>query len=845
MRLELHEKQSLAFESPATEILFGGAAGPGKALALDTPVATPSGWSTMGELRPGDAVYNEMGTACRVVWVSPVMYDRPCYRLVFSDGEGVLADAKHEWWTFDYKERESLRKRTPEFRARRRGKRPLRGTGKRPDLAVANSNREHELLPPPAGGIRTTEEIFGSLKHRGRTNHAIRVQPGIVCGEANLPVDPYVLGAWLGDGTSSQGAITTADEEVISEIRSRGHEVRKRTHKYAYGIPGLFARLRDLGVANNKHIPSLYLRASETQRLDLLRGLMDTDGTADKDGCCEFDSTSREIIEGVRELLVSLGMKANVREGRARLNGRDCGPKYRIMFTTSRKVFCLTRKLTRQNGKERGVQDWRMIESVEPVESVPVRCIQVDSPSSLFLAGRAMIPTHNSHYLRVAAIAWCVAIPGLQVYLFRRTHPDLFKNHMEGPSGFPSLLAEWVDKGFANINYSKNYIDIGKSRIHLCHCQHEKNVFNYQGAEIHVLMVDELTHFPQSMYTYLRSRVRMAGLEVPEEYRGRFPRVVCASNPGGIGHTWVKQTFVDFAEPYEIKQAPKDDGGMMRQFIPALLDDNPSLAEDDPDYAQRLQGLGNPELVRAMLSGDWDIVAGGMFDDIWSQGKLPDGRHKLVLEPFPIPGTWRIDRSFDWGDTKPFSVGWWAESDGSTAKMVDGTERTFPPGTLFRIAEYYGWNGKPNEGTRKTVTEIAKEILRIEADELPWGKRVKPGPADSSIFDVESGRCLADDMARVGVRWERADKSPGSRKTGAQELRKRLLAGLRHPMEEPGLFCFSTCRQFVRTVPTLPRKERDPDDVDSDAEDHVYDEVRYRCRAVKREIRVHPHRIGV
>lgn len=453
----------------------------------------------------------------------------------------------------------------------------------------------------------------------------------------------------------------------------------------------------------------------------------------------------------------------------------------------------------------------------------------------------------KSYLLRAAAIAWCVAIPGLQVYLFRRTFPDLFKNHMEGPAGFPALLADWVNNGFAAINYSNNHIDIDRSRIHLCHCQYDKDVYKYLGAEVHVLLMDELTLFTEPQYSFLRSRVRLAGLDVPEDLRGRFPRIMAASNPGGIGHNWVKQAFVDAAAPLETWRAPKGEGGMLRQFIPALLEDNPTLMESDPEYENRLEGLGRPELVRAMRTGDWNIVAGGLLDDVYASAV-----HEL--EPFDVPTSWRIDRAMDWGSGRPFSVGWWAESDGTPAKMRDGRERTFPRGTLFRIGEWYGWNGRANEGCRMVASEVARGILEREKA-MGIAGRVKPGPADNSIFDVQEGDSINDTMARGGVRWERSDKSPGSRKTGAEEIRKRLKACwmvgedgrvvARVPMEEPGLFTFTTCRHFIRTVPVIPRDDRKVDDADTKAEDHVYDETRYRVRAVKREVRVQRNPIGV
>jgi hypothetical protein len=432
----------------------------------------------------------------------------------------------------------------------------------------------------------------------------------------------------------------------------------------------------------------------------------------------------------------------------------------------------------------------------------------------------------KSHAMRAIAIYWCSRIPGLQVYLFRRLSGDLAKNHMEGPTSFPVMLDKAVKKKEVKINYSNSSINFTNgSRIHLCHCQHEKDMYKYQGAEIHLLLIDELTHFTEKIYRFLRGRVRLGGLQVPDKYRYLFPRILNGTNPGNIGHNWVKMTFVDYAPVGMIRRASRKEGGMLRQFIPALLADNQALMQNDPDYGIRLEGLGNEALVKAMLEGDWDIVAGGAFDDVWK-------RDRHVIEPFKIPPNWYVDRAFDWGSSHPFSVGWWAESNGEEVKLHDGTTRSFPRGTLFRVNEWYGWNGRPNVGKKMLASEIARGIKEREAKMRNMagfkGVRFRPGPADNSINDVENGQCIANDMKKEGVAWTRSDKAAGSRLNGLELCRGRLKAATRFPMEEPGLFVFKGCLQSIRTIPTLPRDEKNMDDVDSNAEDHIYDEWRYR-----------------
>lgn len=430
--------------------------------------------------------------------------------------------------------------------------------------------------------------------------------------------------------------------------------------------------------------------------------------------------------------------------------------------------------------------------------------------------------------MRQEFIIWCYLIPGLQAYLFRLTLPDLQRNHLEGPSSFAALLAPLVEKKLVRMTGGQQpkIRFWNGSLITMGGAQHDKDVLKYQGAEMHLLGVDEAGQWPHGRYAYLRSRVRLGGFKVPDQYKHLFPRILLSANPGGVGHNWLKMGFVDNGPPMSITRMPKDEGGMLRQYIPASLADNPTMAEIDPEYADRLSGLGDPALVRAMLNGDWDIVAGGMFDDLWS-------RQHHVLEPFKIPAHGRVDRSFDWGSSKPFSVGWWWESNGEPVTLSDGTTRTFAPRTVVRIAEWYGWNGKPNEGSKLSDSEIAKGIVERETAMGIHG-RVQPGPADSSIFDEVNGDSPALIQKRHGVRWLPADKSPGTRVRGWSVIRERLAEARKERPEGPGLFVFDRCSQFIRTVPVLPRDERNRDDVDTDAEDHIADEMRYRVLGVAR-----------
>lgn len=369
--------------------------GNGKALALDTPIPTPDGWSTMGDLRVGDRVFDESGQPCSVTACTDVMHDRPCYRVTFSDGAEIVADADHLWLTS-----------------------ALRTGGKKGPKPASESRKGQ-----PA--IRTTREIAETLvmppskaAAAPKWNHRVEVAGALDLPAVDLPVPPYTLGAWLGDGDSDCGRITSAfvDGEVIERIKADGFCVtQQRRHSDTtgrYGIGGLAAHLREAGVLGDKHIPAKYMRASESQRRDLLCGLMDTDGFICHRGQAELTLCNERLALDAVDLIRTLGYKPTITESDAKLQGRVVGRRWRVLFhPCERPAFHLRRKLKRQPSlpKTRRLSKGRMIVGCEPIESVPVKCIEVDSPSHLYLAGEHLVPTHNSpmaagigHYMMTA-----------------------------------------------------------------------------------------------------------------------------------------------------------------------------------------------------------------------------------------------------------------------------------------------------------------------------------------------------------------------------------------------------------------------------------------------------------
>lgn len=426
----------------------------------------------------------------------------------------------------------------------------------------------------------------------------------------------------------------------------------------------------------------------------------------------------------------------------------------------------------------------------------------------------------KSYLVRVASIVYSLEIPGLITYLFRRTFKEVLANHVYTPGGYLELLSGLIDSGectFSKSDYSFTFYN--GSRIQLAHSQYESDIYTHQGAQIGFLIVDEATHFTPAMIRFIRSRVRLGSMQVPTQWKNLFPRILYTANPGGVGHHYFKSNFVDFGQG-KVFFAPEEEGSMRREYVPAKVNDNKILMENDPDYVKRLKGIGDSATVKAMLEGDWESLSSGGFADVWRSSYH-------VIKPFEIPYTWKIDRSYDYGSSNPAACCWFAESDGNEFIDGDGNEAWVPKGTIFQIGEIYFANNR-YEGLRLTAIEQARRIKQYELDEGLSG-RVEAGPADNAIFSSEPGHStVAKDMANVGILFTRSNKSPGSRIQGVQLFRGRLEESTKRPIEKPGFFVFNTCYHTIRTIPNLSNDEKNREDIDSNGEDHIWDVIRYR-----------------
>lgn len=410
-----------------------------------------------------------------------------------------------------------------------------------------------------------------------------------------------------------------------------------------------------------------------------------------------------------------------------------------------------------------------------------------------------------------------VHIPYYRGLIVRRTYPQLEdligKSLRLYPKAFPG----------AKYNDSKHIWHFPSGAVIIFgSIQHDKDKYNYQGKPYDFIGFDELTQFTYTLYDYLaHSRCRPNG-------PGTRTYVRATANPGGIGHGWVKERFITAAPPGETvwrKVKATLPGGVQYEkwvtsvFIPAKLTDNKILMDNDPNYLARLASM--PEAERnALLYGDWNSFNGQVFTE-WRDDRehYMDRKFTHVIDKFPIPKDWKVWRSFDWGYTHPFSVGWYA---------VDHDRR------LYRIRELYGCTGEPNKGVQWYPNRVAEKIREIEAsDENLKGRHIN-GIADPAIFADSGAESVAQSMERLCVSWLPAKND---RLNGKMQLHNRLA------FDENGipmLYVFNTCKHFIRTMPNLVYSETDVEDVDTDCEDHIYDECRYICMENPIAMRIKP-----
>lgn len=855
INFNLYAKQWKALTTDANFVLYGGSVGSGKELILNTPVYTTLGWSTIGDLKIGDKVFDREGNPCNVIAKSEVSYERQAYELVFEDGETIIAGATHDWYSLNAAERVYNFRRSDEFKAKRRANRPSRGNGSKPWLAELNAKRAAEKaaagenLLPDFGFIRDTQYMYENQKvikngvETTTPNFSISViTSAITYPEHALPmiVEPYLYGLWLGDGSAKGTCIANGDRQIVDYILSvRPHAtVREDQNVLRSGelgavywnlsIAGLKNELLASGASGDKCIPERYMRASVSDRLELLRGIMDTDGYIEKNRAY-LTMSRKDLVEQIRELAASLGMRVSKISSKKPFYTKDDGTKvycktaYTFHLFTDVCPFHLERKAKEFKARcviANKTHTYRIIKSIKPVENPGMQCIQVDSPDHTYLVTKSFIPTHNSFLIRAASIIYAIEVPGSIGYVFRKNYSDLIANHVQTTGGYLHMLNSMLQAKLVTYNKSDySFSFVNGSRINLAHLNSDADLGSYLGREMTYLIIDESCQFSPYAIMYLISRLRLGGLDIPDKWKGKFPRCMLATNPIGLSKDWHKQRFVDFGT--DVHQHPPEWGGMRAVYIPAFLTDNTVLMKNDPSYADKVRGLSidSPELVEAMLSGNWDVSASNAITH-WK-------RDIHVVEPFPIPKTWKIYRAYDYGYSAPYGVVYSAVSNGEDYIDANGETQTAPKDSVFIVAEIYG--GTPDgKGIKEQPAETALRVKTIDETFQAIGHIVKPGPADNSIFNKDRGESIANIFQRNGISWARSNKNPGSRVLGLQILNQMVKDATLPNPEAPIFKVFKTCPEVAKQLPNLQVDPRKQEDVDTKGNDHLYDSIRYQ-----------------
>lgn len=573
-------KQAAFLLLDCEEAFYGGAAGGGKLLKLDTPIFTDSGWKTVGTLEETDRIVALDGSWTEIEYITPIKRCPINYELTFSDGSKVVCNSEHLWTVEE----------------------------------ITQKSHNHRKYTNIRTCTLTTQEILNIglyVKKNNKMQRRWRLPEfrGLLGEIQQLPVDPYLLGYWLGDGTSADGTFTVSCddyEDFVEHVHVANMEVFSCTKQhgncYRVNVAGFRSILNRWNLLCNKHIPGIYMQASREQRLELLRGLMDSDGHVQLRGRAEWAQTNKktELFNQVVILISSLGYKVSVTRAPTTYNGQlyeSC----RVMFTPHEDVVTLPRKRANLLQKHIRGNSAIWLDSAKQVEAnIPMKCIRIKHPSHVFMITERFIPTHNSDALLMAALQY-VDVPGYSAILFRKSYADLTK-----PGALMDRAKEWLlpykevrwDEKDKKFIFYKKGTKIPISTVQFGYLENPNDRFNYQGGEYQFIGFDELTHISKVSYIYMFSRLRrLKGVNIPLRVRG-------ASNPPeDDSGNWVRDRF--------IVEGPAKG----RIFIPAGLDDNPYL--DKEEYERTLDQL-DPVSRAKLREGDWTITRkGNMFKRDW------------------------------------------------------------------------------------------------------------------------------------------------------------------------------------------------------------------------------------
>ena len=803
-------RQEAFIKCPADTIFFGGARGGGKGGPYSENVITPFGIRKLGDLKVGDIITGSDGKPQTVIQIFE-LGERDIYDVEFIDGGHCRCTDDHLWLVKKTCSRSKKSKIEGQMEPTWRNWtfKMIREFFDKKEQADENALiKNQNLLIPLCGPVKFTK----SYKYDMR------------------PIDPYHLGLLIGDGCLTQPynlTFTKPDQELIDALKEKYTLTYLDRYQWRISGPTLVEDLRKLGLfeerAETKFIPESYKLSTIEDRMALMQGLLDTDGTADSRGHISYCTTSLQLAKDIQWVVWSLGGKATICEDQGWYRNADTGEKveckmsYDIYINTpfNTKMFRLKRKLERcRDDFNGGVSDLhRRIVGYKYVGKERARCIQVSNADCLYLMGDFAV-THNTYGDGLLILDRVNRYGANFRSLFiRRFNPEL-EDAIDQFIGIFGNYAQW--KGSENIFSFWN-----GARLKMGYIEKADDIKKFMGKQYALIIFDEVTNFQDfNIIERMRGSLRNS--------HGFHDQLIMTGNPGGPLHTRLKMMFVDPAPQGDILIPDGYSQAMQRPlykcFIPSLVKDNPYISQG---YVDNLKRSGTAAQVKQWLEGCWDETEDAAFADLF--------RYDVhVVGNFKVPSSWRLFKSYDYGSSKPWACTWFAVSDGSDFIAADGKPRPTIDGDVFAVAELYGClDGRPNEGTKESIQQQAAKIRLVE-EQFFHGFTIAQSIADSAIFAKNGAYCIAEDFEQNGVFWEPCAKAPGFRHQGYVLVRERLLASIERD-GKPGIFWMKRCRNSIRTIPSLQMDRSAVDCVATgqSSEDHLYDETAYFLQSQK------------
>lgn len=631
--------------------------------------------------------------------------------------------------------------------------------------------------------VRTTGDLLES-----KDKWTIPLIEGFAPGKVWNGVDPYIVGYILGNG-SMTGKYTTIyvsskDREIVRYL----HESGWNCYHYEYGrhknvdmcqyTKEDYRELIGRNVGDEKKIPTDLLYAEPKARIALLQGLMDSDGSCDKDGSCSYSSVSKVLMDQIQYLVRSLGGKFTYRKvvKKSSYNGRGWYYDSSLSHLGKFEPFRLQRKLNRINRKQTG--DYRGIKSICKVKDAEAVCFAVDHPSHTFVI-KDFVVTHNSYLVRAWQLGRRIKYPHTTGVIIRKTYDELNQNHIQQMWKEHPQLHEYYLKSEKTLEFPNG------SRLLFRHLAHPDDVYNFIGSEFEDIALDQAEQHSEETIKLLRASNRTTN-------RNISPKMLLTANPGGPGHLYLKRLFIE--KKFVDGEDPDD-----YDFVSAKVWDNKFLVDNNPEYVKALQALPEQKR-RAWLDGDWDVFEGQAF------GMWRDDIHFIdpLFSLHKVPENYKLFAGWDEGTLAPRAFGVFVQDNNGMVQM---------------IYEYYVKN--------ETIDVASRNIKeRLEENGLlsPMQDRGKIYYDPSmNIKSNQTGRSSVD-IARniLGIRFEAGNNN---REEGFRRMQTMLNWTEEYPI--PIFRVWNTCTEFKRTIPALTYASNGREDIDTNEEDHHYDEARY------------------